>query len=70
MRELADWQPDQYERIACWPLREALLSFEQKQKREAREEFRWESLIHAALAPHMKNERDRKPPDPPEILKD
>jgi hypothetical protein len=70
VRELADWNPDDYERVTCWPLREALLSLEQRLKQRARDDFRWESLIHAVIAPHVKNARDRKPPEPPEILKD
>lgn len=70
MRELAEWQPDQYARVACWPLREALLAFEHRMKVRAREDYTATILRHAVLAPHMNDARDRRTPEPPPILRD
>lgn len=70
MRELADWQPDQYARITAWPLREAVLAFEQRLKRQARADYSAALLRYAVLAPHLADARDRRAPEPPAILLD
>ena len=71
MRELAGWDVSQYPRIVRWPIREALLSYEQKLKREAREDYQQELLQFSAQAAWMtKQERERSHPKLPPILKD
>jgi hypothetical protein len=49
-------------------LREALLSYEQKLKKEARASYFQETVIFAILAPWQKEQG--KPPQVPDILKD
>ena len=68
MRELAGWQPPRYPAVARWPLREALLAFEQRLKREARDDYRHELLRFAMREPWL-GKGDRKPPKPPDILR-
>jgi hypothetical protein len=70
VRELANWEPDHYERVLRWPLREALLAFEQKLKREAREDYQQELMRFAIRSPWIAKSSERKPPDPPPILRD
>lgn len=67
VRELADWQPDRYEAVARWPLREALLAYAERIKRSAREQYDQAMLIWAALAPHSKKATQ---PDLPAILRE
>jgi len=67
VRELAEWQPDQYARVTCWPLREALLAFEQRMKRHAHDDYRADLLVHAVMAPYLS--KNATPPDIPPILR-
>ncbi len=53
-----------------WPLREALLSFEQKLRRDAVEEFRFDVLLHTLRGPWVKKASENKAPKVPEILRD
>lgn len=68
MRELASWDPDRFDAVLSWPLREALLSYERKLKKEAQVGYFQETVIFAILAPWTKEQG--KPPQVPEILKD
>lgn len=66
IRECCDYDPDRYAAAGKWPLREALVSFAEKLKRKALEQYRVELLIFAVQSPWMK--KGGKPPSPPEIL--
>jgi hypothetical protein len=70
VRELADWNPSRYDEITSWPIREALLSYEQKLRRDAIEEFRFDVMIHTLRGPWVKKPSDNKAPKVPEILRD
>lgn len=67
MRELAEHDYDRYRAIVRWPLREALLAFVAKLKRDALDNYKHELSIWAALAPHTKKPADA--PKLPPILK-
>jgi hypothetical protein len=68
VRELAGWAPDRYDLVLSWSLREALLAYEQKLKKEARASYFQETVIFSILAPWTKEAG--KPPQLPDILKD
>lgn len=67
VRELAGYDWDRAQRVVNWPLREALLAFENLLQREAADVYAREVQTWAQLAPHMK--KKSKPPKPPEILR-
>lgn len=70
VRELAGWDPSEYDRVLCWPLREALLSFEHHLRIEARTDYQQDLLRYAVVVPWIEKEKDRRPPELPLILKD
>lgn len=66
MRELAGWDPDEFERVDGWPLREALLAYEQRLKVRAAEAYDTALTHYYLVAPYSK---DAKPPEVPSILR-
>lgn len=68
MRELAGWDPDRVRVVARWPLREALWAWEERVKSKAFEQWRFDVLCWALLAPHRK--KPGKPPRQPKILQE
>lgn len=68
VRELADYDPDRYGVIADRPLREVLLAWVAAKRRDAREQYRHDLQVWAALAPYQEKQENKKPPKPPDIL--
>lgn len=64
---MADWNPVHAREVVRWPLREALLSYLARLKREAMENHRTELIVWAVLAPYSKKKTD--PPRMPDILR-
>lgn len=62
VHELADYDPVRIGQVVKWPLREALLCYLERLKREALAAWRHERLMWAAIAPHT-----TKPPDAPRV---
>jgi len=67
VRVLADYDPSRIPALLRWPLREALLCYVERLKREATIEYRHQVLVWAMTAPHVKGKQ--KPPGIPAILK-
>ncbi len=64
---MADWNPVHAREVVRWPLREALLAYLARLRKEAMENYRTELLVWAILAPYAKRKTD--PPRAPDILK-
>lgn len=54
--------------VLGWPLREALLTFIERERERAEAEHRVRLIVWAALRPHQKT--PKPPPEPPDLLKD
>lgn len=67
VRELAGYDPDECKRIIKWPLREALLCFVNRMKKQALEQYRNDLLAWAPRSPYMKK---GEPPKVPKILRE
>lgn len=70
VRELAGWQPDRYQAVLRWPLREAFWAYLEKLREDAREQFAREQMMWCMLAPHTSKKNQIDQPKPPAILKD
>jgi hypothetical protein len=68
IRTLADYDPDALERVLHWPIREGLMAYQARLRREAAQRYSEELTIWAILAPHTK--KRSKPPQRPRILSD
>lgn len=67
IRALAGYDPTAIPAVLRWPIREALLAYEHRLKRDAEQRYTHDVIVWALLAPHQK--RAPKPPDLPPILK-
>jgi len=68
VRVLAAYNPLRCPEILGWPLRDALLAYEEHLKERAREDYKDAVLVFAVLAPHLK--KGAKPPKIPRILRE
>lgn len=68
VRELAGYDWPRMQRVLRWPLREALLAYENLLETEAREVYTHEVTVWSILAPHQK--KKSKPPKLPKILRE
>jgi hypothetical protein len=66
VRELADHRVDGFAAVLRWPMREALISYRAKMMQSARDQYRHELSVWAAIAPH--SGKKSEPPKPPAIL--
>lgn len=64
VRELAGWDPTRIPAVLAWPMREALIAFRERVRREARDEHRFRVLEWAGL-----RMRGTKRPEVPAIVK-
>lgn len=68
MRVAARQDYDRCLAVLAWPLREALVTYIERERERVAEDYRTHLLAWAALRPHLQNP---KPPPPlPEILQD
>jgi hypothetical protein len=67
VRELADHDVDRMRRVYRWPLREALLAYENRSVEAAKVDYRHQLLIWACIAPHSSKKIEA--PKPPPILR-
>lgn len=67
VRELAGGNYHEAAIVSRWPIREALMAYLERVKREAMETYRMEFLAWASMAPHSAKKID--PPEIPDILK-
>jgi len=65
VRELAEWNPGRYPEVLRWPLREALLSYLERLRAQARAAYRDQQFIYCMLAPHAKKGALSEPKLPP-----
>lgn len=54
VRELAGYDYDKAQQVLLWPVREALLAFEERLRQQALDSYRHELLVWAVMAPHAK----------------
>jgi hypothetical protein len=66
IRVLSGYNPHRFTEILTWPLRDALLAYEQHLREEARKEYRTALQVYASLAPY--SNKKLKPPTLPKIL--
>lgn len=64
---MSDWDPVHARKVVKWSLREALLAYLARLRKEAMENHRIEFLVWAMLAPYGKKKTD--PPRLPDILR-
>jgi hypothetical protein len=67
VRELSNYDPRAARIVLTWPLREALVSYEERMRREATLEHRHALTVWAPLAAN--SVKKMKQPEPPQILK-
>jgi len=65
---LSGYNPEDFDRVLRWPLRDALLAFENVLREQAAVEYRHASLLYAVMAPHLKKGK-LKAPKVPKILR-
>jgi hypothetical protein len=68
VRELADYRVEGFAAVLRWPMREALISYRAKMMQSARDAYRHELAVWAAIAPH--SSKKSEPPKPPAILRE
>jgi hypothetical protein len=68
VRELADYRVESFAAVLRWPMREALISYRAKMMQSARDAYRHDLSVWAAIAPHSSKKSD--PPQPPAILRE
>lgn len=66
VRGLAEYNVELFDVILAWPLRDALLAYEARLRREALTDYRLSLLTQAILAPYVK---DQKPVKLPALLR-
>lgn len=67
---MAGWDPLKYEAVLGMPLREVVLSYEAGLREQARADYQHELLRFAVVSPYLEKKGNRKPPEPPPILRD
>jgi hypothetical protein len=54
--------------VLDWPVREGLLAYRERLRAEQRDEWQFEVLVYALLAPWQKEGSRTAPPDVPDLL--
>lgn len=67
---MSGWDPDRFEVVEKWLLRDALLAYEKKLKDDATEAFKFDVLIYNLRAPWAKKGSGNEAPRVPDILRD
>ena len=68
VRELARYEVERIPRVLRYPMREALIAYRARMMDVAREQYRHDLAVWAAIAPHSSKKSD--PPKPPPILRE
>jgi hypothetical protein len=69
IREIAGHDPGRYREVLKWPIGEALKSYEFRLRQQARQEYHAAVQVWAVLAATGAT-KQKKPPEPPAILKE